>query len=153
MTWSDSKGKPRCKCSTSHKSHRRASLDLNLHVLRSDDTFVYSSPLVQKNSLRTVLCLCLYQSSSVSSYDCYKRLPHSDYEASPCKSVKKWHTVKWVFWAAVCRKDESNWTHFLHSLSASLLWINKFLMEHNRVIKGFLRHMPHHLKECYNFLR
>lgn len=47
MTWSDSKGKPRCKCSTSHKSHRRASLDLNLHVLRSDETFVYFYTVVQ----------------------------------------------------------------------------------------------------------
>lgn len=55
MTWSDSKGKPGCKCSTSHKSHRRASLDLNLHVLGTDDTFVYSSSCAEK----IVCCFCL----------------------------------------------------------------------------------------------
>ena len=43
-TWSDSKGKPGCKCSTSHKSRRRLSLDLNLHAPKSDGTFVYFSP-------------------------------------------------------------------------------------------------------------
>ena len=41
MTWSDSQGKPRCKCSTSHKSWRRASLDLNLNTLKNDDTSVH----------------------------------------------------------------------------------------------------------------
>lgn len=69
MTWSDSKGKPRCKCSTSHKSHRRASLDLNLHVLRSDDTFVYSYPVVWKNTLRILLCFCLSLSGKVHNYE------------------------------------------------------------------------------------
>lgn len=60
MTWSDSKGKPGCKCSTSHKSHRWASLDLNLHILGTD-TFVYFSSCTEK---QCAVSVCVEQQSS-----------------------------------------------------------------------------------------
>jgi hypothetical protein len=93
-TWSDSKGKPGCKCSTSHKSRRRLSLDLNLHAPKSDGTFVYFSPHLSARWAKEY-----FGSSPIFS------LPIS--RGSSCW-LSKGYRVPWKCW----REGKNKWLHY-----------------------------------------